>query len=168
MLFYRTRPLRIISGTTLLLFLAGLPLVLGLTRPATVDAEAPGIVVVYAKGLTSLSIAGLVALVFAVIFSFWLIAGQREEIHRKYLGKSARRHHNMIATLRMLAVTIGGAGLIVGTLSGLYGAMIHARPETSTQLPLPFLTMELALIGLLGGGFLYALGRIGANGRTLP
>lgn len=168
MLFYRTNPLRIVSGATLLLFLAGLPLVLGLTRPATTEAESPGIVVVYATGLTSLSIAGLVALVFAVIFSLWLIAGQREEIHRKYLGKSARRHHNLVATLRMLAVTIGGAGLIVGTLAGLYGAMIQARPETYDRLPLPFLTVELALTCLIGGGILYALGRVGVNSRTLP
>ncbi|RYG31075.1 MAG: hypothetical protein EON93_13615 [Burkholderiales bacterium] len=168
MLFYRTQPLRIISGATLLLFLIGLPLVLGLTRPSTGQVEAPGIVVAYAMGLTSLSIAGLVALVFAVIFSVWLIAGRREEIHRKYLGKSARRHHNTVATLRLLAITIGAAGLIVGTLAGLYGAMIQARPETYNQLPLPFLTVELALIGLIGGGILYALGRVGANGRTLP
>lgn len=168
MLFYRTKPLRIISGATLLLFLAGLPLLLGLTRPATAEAEAPGIIVVYATGLTSLSIAGLVALVFAVIFSVWLIAGQREQIHRKYLGKSARRHHGMVATLRTLAVTIGGAGLIVGTLAGLYGAMVQARPETYNQLPLPALTVELALTCLIGGGILYALGRIGGNGRTLP
>lgn len=167
MLFYRTQPLRIVSGALLLLFLAGFPLVLGLTRSPT-DAEAPGVVVAYAKGLSSLSIAGIAALIFAVIFSVWLIAGQREKIHRKYLGKSARRHHGLVATLRTLAITIGGAGLIVGTLAGLYGAMIQARPETYDQLPLPVLTTELALICLFGGGLLYGLGRLGWNDRTLP
>lgn len=161
MLFYRTRPLRIISGATLLLFLLGLPAYLGLTRPATIETEAPGIVLVYTNGLNSLGIAGLVALVFAVIFSFWLIAGQREEIHRKYLGKSARRHHNLVATLRTFCITIGGGGLIVGSLSGLYAAMVQARPDAYYQLPLPFFTPQLAMIGLIGGGILYGLGRIG-------
>lgn len=161
MLFYRTNPLRIISGATLLLFLVGLPMCLGLTRPAITETEAPGIVLIYGRGLTSLGIAGLVALVFAVIFSLWLIGGQREEIHRKYLGKSARRHHNMVATLRMLATTIGGAGLIVGSMSGLYAAMIQARPDAYHQLPMPFFTLQLTLIGLIGGGVLYGLGRIG-------
>lgn len=161
MLFYRTRPLRIISGALVLLFLAGLPVFLGLTRPATTETEAPGILLVYTNGLTSLGIAGIAALVFAVIFSLWLIAGQRELVHRKYLGKSARRHHNLVATLRTLAITIGGAGLIVGSLSGLYAAMIQARPDAYYQLPLPFFTTELALIGLIGGGLLYGLGRIG-------
>lgn len=161
MLFYPTRRLRIVSGAMLLLVLTGLPVFLGLTRPAAVESEAPGIVIVYAQGLNSLSIAGLVALCFAIIFSLWLIAGQREAVHRKYLGKSARRHHNMVATARTLAITIGGAGLIVGSLSGLYAAMIQARPDAYDQLPMPFFTPQLALIGLVGGGILYALGRIG-------
>lgn len=162
MRFSRTKRLRIISGATLLLFLTGLPVMLGLTRPAPgVEVEAPRVALIYASGLSSLGVAGLVALVFAAGFSFWLIAGQRQEVHRKYLGRNARRRHNLVATLRTLAIIFGAAGLIVGSLSGLYAAIIQARPDLYDQLPLPFFTAQLALIGLLGGGSLYAAGRIG-------
>jgi len=66
-----------------------------------------------------------------------------------------------VATLRTMAILLGAAGLIVGSLSGFYAAMIHARPDIYNQLPLPFLTAELALISLLGGAALYAAGRFG-------
>ena len=162
MRFRRTRRLRIISGATLLLFLAGLPVLLGLTRPGQGAAvETPGAALVYAKGLSSLSIAGLAAIFLAVVFAFWLIAGQHQEVNRKYLGQNARRRHNTVATARTVAVLLGGAGLIVGSLSGLYAGMLQARPDLSARLPLPFFTAELALICLLGGGALYAAGRFG-------
>jgi hypothetical protein len=160
MRFYKTRRLRIISGASLLLILTGTPVLLGLTRPADgVATEAPGIVRVYASGISSMEMAGLAALGFAVMFALWLLAGQRQEVNRRFLGKNARRRHNAVATLHTLATVIGAAGLIVGNLSGLYAAMIHARPDVYNQLPLPFLTAELALIGLLGGGALYAAAR---------
>lgn len=162
MRFSRPKRLRIISGATLLLLLTGLPALLGLTRPAPgIEAEAPGVAVIYTTGLSSLGVAGLAAFVLAVVFGFWLIAGQRQEVHRRYLGRSARRRHNLVATLRTLAIIIGAAGLIVGSLSGLYAAMIHARPDAYYQLPLPVFTAQLAMIGLLGGGCLYAAGRLG-------
>ncbi len=162
MRFSRTKRLRIISGATLLLVLTGLPVMLGLTRPAPgMAAEAPGVAVIYTSGLSSLGVAGIVAFIFAVVFSLWLIAGQRQEVHRRYLGRNARRRHNFVATLRTLAIIFGAAGLIVGSLSGLYAAMVHARPDVFDQLPLPFFTAQLALIGLLGGASLYAAGRIG-------
>ena len=128
MRFSRTKRLRIISGATLLLFLAGLPVMLGLTRPAPgATAEIPGVAVIYTSGLSSLGVAGLVAFVLAVLFGLWLIAGQRQEVHRKYLGRSARRRHNFVATLRTLGIVLGAAGLIVGSLSGLYAAMKIGR-----------------------------------------
>ncbi|MFT3725318.1 MAG: hypothetical protein QM773_17245 [Hyphomonadaceae bacterium] len=162
MRFSRPKRLRIISGATLLLLLTGLPVLLGLTRPAPgTAAETPVVAGIYASGLSSLGIAGFVAFALAVVFSLWLMAGQRQEVHRRYLGRSARRHHNLIATLRTLAIVIGAAGLIVGSLSGLYAAMVHARPDIYYRLPLPFFTAELALIGLLGGAALYAAGRFG-------
>jgi hypothetical protein len=162
MRFSRPKRLRIISGATLLLLLAGVPVMLSLTRPAPgMSAEAPGVAMVYTSGLSSLGIAGLVACGLAIVFSLWLIAGQRQEVHRKYLGRNARRRHNLVATARTLAVLFGAAGLIVGSLSGLYAAMVHARPDVYYQLPLPFFTAQLALIGLLGGGALYAAGRFG-------
>lgn len=162
MRFYKTRRLRIISGASLLLILTGIPALLGLTRPAEgIATETPGIVRVYTSGMSSLGTAGLVAFAFAVVFALWLLAGQRQEVNRRFLGKNARRRHGAVATLRTLAIIIGAAGLIVGSLSGLYAAMIHARPDAYNQLPLPFFTAQLALIGLLGGGALYAAGRIG-------
>lgn len=163
MRFYKTKRLRIISGATLLLLLTGLPVYLGVTRPGADvgDTELPGILVVYAHGLGSLGMAGAFSLGFAIIFSLWLIAGEHDAVNRKYLAQNARRRHGLVATLRTLAIIIGGAGLIVGSLSGLYAAMIQARPEAYNQLPLPFFTAQLAMMGLLGGGFLYAAGRLG-------
>lgn len=161
MRFSRTKRLRIISGATLLLFLAGLPVLLGLTRPATGEGDPPGVMLIYTHGLSSLGIAGIVALGLAVVFSLWLLAGQHQEVNRRYLGKNARRRHSTVATLRTVAIIVGGAGLIVGSLSGLYAAMMHARPDLYYSLPLPFFTAELAWIGLIGGGVLYAAGRIG-------
>ena len=157
MRFYKTRPLRIISGATTLLILTGLPVYLGLTRSfeSSSDNELPGILVVYSHGLSALGMAGAFSLGFAVIFSLWLVAGEHDAVNRKYLGQNARRHHGLIATVT------GGAGLIVGSLSGLYVAMIQARPEAYDQLPLPFFTIQFALTCLIGGGLLYAAGRIG-------
>lgn len=161
MRFSRTKRLRIISGATLLLVLTGLPVMLGLTRPATGEGDPPGIMVVYTHGLSSLGVAGLVALCLAVVFGVWLLAGQRKEVNRRFLGKNARTRHSTVAILRTLAIIVGAAGLIVGSLSGLYAAMMHARPDLYYSLPLPFFTAELALLGLFGGGALYAAGRIG-------
>lgn len=162
MRFYKTRRLRIISVASLLLVLTGLPLVLGLTRPAgDVAGETPGLVLAYASGLSSLGLAGLVSLILAVVFGLCVLAGRRRAVGLVYLGVNARNHHNLVETGRMLAIVVGAAGLIVGSLAGLYAAMIHARPDLYTQLPLPFLTAELAFGSLFGGGALYALGRIG-------
>lgn len=162
MKFRRTRRLRIVSGASLLLLLAGLPLALGLTRPPEGAAgETPGIALAYASGLASLGWAGLAAGILAAAMAFWLILGQRREVHRRYLGSGARRRHNLNETARTLAIIFGGAGLIVGSLSGLYAAMIQARPDLYWGLPLPFFTAQLALACLLGGGALYAAGRIG-------
>lgn len=160
--FARTRRLRIISGASLLLFLIGLPVLLGFTRPAAGhDAELPGFVAAYGHGLSSLGVAGIAAFCLALVFGAWLLAGQRKEVGRKYLGASARRRHNREETARTLAITIGAAGLIIGSLAGFYAALIHARPDLYHELPLPFLTPQVALMGLLGGGALYAAGRIG-------
>ncbi len=163
MRFYKTKRLRIISGATLLLILTGLPVYVGLTRPGASmgDNELPGILVVYSHGLGSLGMAGAFSLGFAIIFSMWLVAGEHDAVNRKYLGQNARRHHGLVATLRTLSIIGGGAGLIVGSLSGLYVAMIQARPEAYYQLPLPFFTSELTLYCLIGGGILYAAGRLG-------
>lgn len=161
MRFYKTRRLRIISGASLLLILTGVPMLLGFTRPADgVPTDGPGIVRAYTSGISPIGVAGLVALGFAVVFAFWLLAGQRQEVNRRFLGRNARRRHNAVAALRSLSIIVGAAGLIVGSLSGFYAAMIHARPEIYHQLPLPVLTAQLALICLLGGGALYAAGRL--------
>ncbi|MDP3495853.1 MAG: hypothetical protein Q8R82_22315 [Hyphomonadaceae bacterium] len=145
-----------------MLFLVGLPILLGLTRPGQgAGGETPGVALVYAHGLSSLGIAGLAAICLAIVFAIWLIAGQLQEVNRKYLGHNARRRHSTVATLRTLAIILGVAGLIIGSLSGLYAGMLQARPELYTRLPLPFFTAHLALICLIGGGGLYAAGRVG-------
>lgn len=162
MKFRRAKRLRIISGASLLLVLTGLPLLLGLTRPPEPGlGDTAGIVGVYALGLSSLGWAGILAAVLAVLLGGWVILGQRQDVHRRYLGANARRRHNLTEISRTLAVIFGAAGLIIGSLSGLHAAMMHARPDLYASLPLPLLTAELALTCLLGGGALYAAGRIG-------
>jgi hypothetical protein len=159
MRFYKTRRLRIISGASLLLLLTAVPVFLAITRPPPgATSEAPGFVVAYASGLSSLGIAGLVAFGLAVMFSVWLLNSQSHHVGQKYVGRRRRDH---VESLRTLAIILGSAGLIVGSLAGLYAAMMRARPDLYSSLPLPFLTAELAISCLLGGGLVYAAGRIG-------
>jgi hypothetical protein len=158
----RTNHFRIVMGAGLLLVLVGSPLLLGLTRPPSGgEAEVPGLVGVYASGLGSLGVAGLVALPLAVFFSLWLMAGERRQVNRKYLAQGARNRVNALQSLRTLAIIIGAAGLIVGSLAGLYAAMIAIRPDLYLELPIPFFTFGLAFPSFLGGLVLYVLGRLG-------
>ena len=120
----------------------------------------PGFVGVYTHGLTSLGVAGMVAGAFALLFSFWLVAGQNREVGRRYLGPSARNRRNLVENARTFAIIFGGVGIIVGSLSGLYAAMMVARPDLYVELPIPFFTFSLAIPCLLIGGALYAAGRI--------
>jgi len=142
--------------------LAVSPLVLLWTRPRPgVATEVPGMVQVYASGLNSLGVAAYVALPLATIFLLWLMAGERREVNRKYLAQGARNRVNFVAGLRTMSIVLGAAGIIIGCLAGLYAGMIAARPELQYELPLPFFTFQIALLSLLGGGALYAVGRLG-------
>lgn len=156
----RPNRFRIYMGAGLLILLAAAPMLLGFARPAG-RADVPGLFGVYTHGLTSLGIAGMVALPLAVIFALWLMAGERRAVNRKYLHGSARARVNFFQSLRTLAIVGGAAGLIVGSLAGLYALIVAARPEVAFELPLPFFTLQLAGTCLLVGGLLYALGRAG-------
>lgn len=154
--------LRIISGASVLLILVGAPAIIGVSRwfPAP-NGEAPGIMTTYTSGLSSLGIASIVAMVLAGLFGAWLFASQRRDVGRKYLMASSRRRINIVEDARFLAIVLGTSGLVIGSLAGLYAAMLHARPDLAGRLDLPFLTAELALVSLLGGALLYAAGRFG-------
>ena len=157
----RTNRLRIVLDAGVLLLLAGAPMLLGAARPGSgAHADVPGMLDVYTSGFHSLGVAWMVALPLAMLFALWLMAGERRLVNRKYLHGNARDRVNFVASLRMLAILIGAAGLIVGSLSGLYVALIAARPDLGYELPLPF-TFERALACLLGGGVLYIAGRMG-------
>ncbi len=159
MRFYKTRRLRIISGASLLLLLTAIPLSLAITRPAPgTPGDAPEFVVAYAAGLSSLGVAGMVAFGLAALFLVCLLNGQSHHFGEKYVG---RRRRNIDKSLRSVAIILGSAGLIVGSLAGFYAAMMHARPELYSRLPLPFLSAELAIACLFGGALVYAAGRIG-------
>jgi hypothetical protein len=158
----KTNRLRIFFGAALFLVLAGMPLLLGLTRhPAEAPTEVPSMVGVYALGLSSLGLAGLISIPLAMIFALWLIAGQRREVNRRWLQQSARNRRNFVEFVRTFAIIGGAAGVIVGSLAGLYAALVVARPELYDELPLPALNFQLAIPCLLLGGMLYAVGRIG-------
>ncbi|HEV7693232.1 MAG TPA: hypothetical protein VGO52_20530 [Hyphomonadaceae bacterium] len=141
--------------------LAGMPLFLGLTRTALPAPQPdPGVASLYANGLHSMGVAGIVALPLAFLFCFWLIAGQSREVGRRYLNPGARNRRNLVENARTFSVIFGGVGIIVGSLSGLYAALIVARPELYSDLPIPVFTFSLAIPSLLIGGTLYAAGRI--------
>lgn len=162
MRYRRTKRLRIISASALLLVLTGSPLLLQLTRPsANPGADPSGIARAYAAGINSLDIAWMVALPIAIVFTLCVMAGQRRLVNLKYLGHNARRRHNLVESLRTFATILGAAGLIVGSLAGLYGAMVAVRPDLAYGLPLPLLTFDTALICMVVSGALYAVGRIG-------
>jgi hypothetical protein len=138
------------------------PLVLLWTRPkAGAATEVPGMVDVYASGLNSLGVAAFVALPLAAIFLLWLMAGERREVNRKYLNQGARDRVNFVAFLRTMSIILGAAGIIIGCLAGLYSGMIAARPDLQYELPIPFFNLQVAIYSFLGGGALYAIGRIG-------
>lgn len=165
MRFRDPKRLRIISGATLLLVLTSVPVLLGLTRPAPGhEASAPGIVKVYTSGLTAMGWGGWIALGFAVLFGLWLIAGERQQVARKFLAPSSRRKRNLVEIPRALAIIFGAAGIIVGTLSGLYTAMIGARPDLLAYLPPPPLSISMAVTSLVVGAAVYTMGRIGRYG----
>jgi hypothetical protein len=148
-------------GAGLLLVLVGSPMLLGLTRPAPEAAsEIAGFVGVYASGLGSLGVAGLVALPLAVFFALWLMAGERRHVNRKYLAQDWRNRVNALQSLRTLSIILGAAALIVGCLAGLYAAMIALRPDLYFELPIPFFTFGVAIPCFLGGLVLYVLGRL--------
>ena len=158
---HRTKRLRVFMVGSLAA-LAVSPLVLLWTRPRSGAAnEIPGLVGVYASGLNSLGVVAFVALPLAVIFLLWLMAGERREVNRKYLAQGARNRVNFVAGLRTMSIVLGAAGIIIGCLAGLYAGMIAARPDLQYELPIPFFTFQLALVCLLGGGALYAIGRVG-------
>lgn len=156
------RRLRIISSASLLLLLTGIPLALMFTRPAgNAPSEMPGVFATYTTGLSSLGYASLAASAFALLFGFFLLAGKGQEVGRRYHQKSSQRRRNLVEFSRALAVLFGTTGLIIGSLAGLYAGMLQARPDLAGSLPLPFMTGELGLITLIGGGALYAAGRAG-------
>jgi hypothetical protein len=158
---HRTKRLRVFMVGSLAA-LAVSPLVLLWTRPRPgVATEVPGMVQVYASGLNSLGVAALVALPLAVIFLLWLMAGERREVNRKYLAQGARNRVNFAASLRTMSIVLGASGIIIGCLAGLYAGMIAARPDLQYELPIPFFNFQVALVSLLGGGALYAIGRLG-------
>jgi hypothetical protein len=154
--------LRIISFASVMLVLVGLPVIVGLTRFAPDPAGTPpGIATTYAAGLSALGGASLAATVLALLFGVWLFVSQHRDVGRKYLMPSSRRRRYLVEDARTLAIVLGTAGLIIGSLAGLYAAMLHARPDLMDRLALPFLTPGLAIGGLLAGGLLYAAGRFG-------
>jgi hypothetical protein len=162
----RIQRFRIAMCTLMFGALAGTPLVLGLTRPPSEGGPAalpdiPGVVGAYAHGLTSLGVAGLVAGILGLIFGFCLIAGQQREVNRRWLQQGARNRHNLLEGSRTLATIFGAAGMIVGSLAGLYAAMMAARPDLRDELLIPGFTFDLAVPCLLVGGVLYAAGRLG-------
>ena len=154
--------LRIISFASVMLLLAAPPVFVGLTRLAPDPAgHPPGIMTAYTSGLSALGGIGIVTSSLVVLFGLWLFVNQRRDVGRRFLMASSRRRRNLVEDARSLGVVLGAAGLIIGSLAGLYAGMLHARPDLMDRLMLPHLTAELAIGCLLGGALLYTAGRFG-------
>lgn len=162
MRFRGPKRLRIISGASLLLLLTAFPLAIWLTRsPATDAAHVPGVVSAYASGIASFAWIAPAAAALALALWARVFLGQRRQIHLRYLGEGARRRHNLAETARSVAIILGAAGLITGSLLDLYAALMQTQPDIYDGLPLPAFAAPLALACLFGGGTLYAVGRLG-------
>jgi hypothetical protein len=161
MQFSTRKRFRLVTGALLLLLLVSTPLAFGLWRPVHgVPTHLPGFLGIYEHGLTSLGVAGIVAGALGSAFAFWLIVGERKAVGRRILNQRARNRVNGVQAARALGVILGGAGLIVGSLSGMYAALVEWRPDLVEYPRLP-LTFELAVPCLVLGGLAYAAGRFG-------
>ena len=162
MRFRDPKRLRIISGASVLLLLTGLPMIVGLTRfVPDPSAKPPGIMATYASGLTALSGAVMMASVLSVLFAIWHFVNLRRDVGRKYLMQSSRRRRNLVEDARTVGIILGVAGLIIGSLAGLYASMVHARPDLVNVMPALHVSAELAIGCLFGGALLYIAGRFG-------
>lgn len=162
MKFRGPKRLRIISAASLLLLLTTLPLALVLLRrPPASDAAFADVALVYTSGLASFGWIGPFAALLAVGLAAWVFMGQRRQIHLRYLGEGSRRRHGLAAYSRSAAIVVGSAGLITGSVLGLFAALTQFRPDLHAHLHLPAVAAPLALTCLIGGGLLYAAGRIG-------
>ena len=162
MRFRDPKRLRIISVASVLLLLTGLPMLVGLTRfVPDRSAQPPGILATYASGLSALSGAAIMASVLSVLFAIWHFVNLRRDVGRKYLMQSSRRRRNLVEDARTVGIILGVAGLIIGSLAGLYASMAHARPDLVNGMPALHLSAELAIGCLFGGALLYVAGRFG-------
>lgn len=162
MRFYAPRRSRFLTGALILALLVAMPLVFGLIRPPAghEPSPLPGVVGVYAHGFSSLGLAGLIALPLGALFALWLILGERKAVNRRVLAQSHRRRANGLEAARTLGTIFGAAGLIVGSLAGLYALMREYAAHAMIEPYLP-LTFELAIPCLVLGGLAYTLARIG-------
>jgi hypothetical protein len=162
MRFYKPkRRTRLMLAGGLLLVAMATPLAVDLAHPHSIlHGGRPDTVGVYASGLTALDTAAIVALPLAVIFALWLIRGEQREVNVRILNQRARDRQNLINGARTLLVVGGVAGLIVGSLAGIYATLVALRPDLAAM-PGPPLTFGLALACLAGGSLAYALGKIG-------
>lgn len=157
MRFSTRKRFRLATGALLLLLLISTPLAFGLWRPATAPGELPGVLGLYASGISSIGAAGWIALPLGLAFGLWLVVGDRRR-RNGVLSRRARNRQNSIEAVRTLAIILGGAGIIVGSLSALYALLRATAPDMVVEPYLP-LTFGLAIPCLLGGALAYTAGR---------
>lgn len=160
MQYSRRKRFRLATGALLLLLLLSTPLAFGLWGAPPAQAhKMPGAFGLYMDGVSAIGVAGLIALPLGALFALWLILGEQRAVNRRVLTQRARNRRNGIQAAKSLSVILGGAGLIVGSLSGLYAALLAARPDLVMEPRLP-LTFDLAIPCLIVGAVAYGIGRL--------
>lgn len=158
MQFSTRKRFRLVTGALLLLLLIATPLAFGLGLPAHRGHELPGALGAYSRGLTELGMAGMVALPLAGVFALWIMLGEHRNTKRRFLAQRVRTRHYLASVARTLAVILGGAALIVGSLAAIYAGLVAMRPDQFLGPRLP-LTFNLAIPCLLLGAVAYTAGR---------
>jgi hypothetical protein len=157
--YRRTRyPVRQVIGASAVILLACAPLIATQAPAASSGQTAADTLTTFS--LKAFALAGWVALPLAIVFALCVLASQRRDVALRILNQNGRNQRNFLETARMVATIGGCASIIVGAISALYARVLAIRPDLIPAPHLP-LTLPLAFACLVGGGLIYALGRIG-------
>ena len=151
--------IRVGAGLLLFLLVAATPLVAGFMtddwRASWSDLSYLG---VFLHGFVSLGWAGMIVLPVLFGFAYWLIFVGPDWDPRSARSRRQRRIETAAEVGNSALLMLGGCGLALGLVSGIYAAVAAFAPYVlvGPRLPLNFVLAGISFV--LGGG-VYALGR---------